>query len=143
MNRTHDLRALALSLIFLLGLAVFVNRPQAVAAPPSRAPRSVVTVFNTAATANTDVLSADIRPLSAAVYRITVFVSGTAAVMNLQITDGSTTEVGQLNSGTALATGQIFTFVVGCRPDYAYGVQFESNTTVDLLLIEEISGGLF
>jgi len=100
-----------------------------------------VNVYGTAETAGADVLAADFAPTRISALRVTVAISGTNAVLNVQMDDGATQIAPDLNDGTALTVGRLYTFSFGAHTDYTYNFQFESNTTCDLLLVEEIQDG--
>lgn len=132
---------------FALGLH---GMPAAEAAPPIDPPSRIAAIHNTAATANTGVVSGGwtleaAYPVEAT--RVTVAISSTSTTLDLTVSDGNTTESLTLNSGTALATGKLYTFSFGtARLDESgdtltYNLDFEASTTVDYLVVERARVG--
>ncbi len=100
--------------------------------------------YDTAVTANTDILAADAASQQPTAYRITIAIKdgATDSITNLVYNDGSTDIVLALNSGTALSAGQLYTFTAGCSKDWTLNIQTEDNTTIGVLLIEAIRDGV-
>lgn len=113
-----------------------------VTAAPEPSPLGVV--FNTAKTANTNILASSLQPTAgrgSVAYRITVGLTSTNSIFNLQVSDGTNTLGLDLNNGTTLTAGRLYTFVVGAHSSYTYNFQVETSTTVGYLLVEEIRDG--
>ena len=140
----------ALVLAVALGLGLWAA-PSVTAAPPSaEKPVKIVAIHNTAASADTGVISGGFQASSSypvEAIRITVCVSGTATTMDLTVSDGTTTEELTFNSATALATGSLYTFTAGIANVDAsgdaltYNIEFEDATTIDYLVIDRARVG--
>ena len=105
-------------------------------------PIARATVFNGAAPgANTDMLAADLTPGRRGAFRITVAVT-TASVFNVSATDGTTTHVWGLNGSVALQAGDVYTFTIGCDPSLSYNFQVETDGVIEVLVVDEIRGGV-
>ena len=84
-----------------------------------------------AVTSNADVLTSSITPSRVGNFRLTVAIpSGqTNSIVNVQTNPGSGLAYGHdLNDGTALTAGRLYTFVWGANPGWTYNLQFESTT---------------
>ena len=114
-------------------------------------PLKVAEVFNTAALANTDIVSVDFTPASPSAgrartgtcaYRVTIALKTTDSVVELQVIQGGVTVEADLNNGTALTAGRLYTFTFGASSACTYNLHCETATTVGYLLIEEIRDGV-
>jgi predicted alpha-1,6-mannanase (GH76 family) len=105
-------------------------------------PGKVATFFNTAVNANTDILTTNYTPKATSAMRLTVALADTDSIVNLNIKSGSTTVKHDLNNGTALTVGRLYTFSFGVDSAYSYNLQVETGTTVSYLLLEEILDGV-
>lgn len=72
-------------------------------------------------------------------FRITVALA-TTSVLNLRVTDGSTPYTQALNDNTALTAGNLYTFVVGCHADYTYAFQVETDSIIQTLIVDVVTG---
>lgn len=108
-------------------------------------PIKLAEVFNTAASGNTDVVGTDFTPVGArsgtVAYRVTIALKTTDSVVELQIIQGGVTVEADLNSGTALTAGRLYTFTFGGSTGCTYNLHCETGTTIGYLLIEEIRDG--
>ena len=105
---------------------------------------TVANVFNTAVSSNTNVFTA-VSPNEARgsiAYRLSIALTSTNSIVNVQISDGSTTAGFDLNDGTALTAGRLSTHTWGGHSDYTYSIQCETGTTIGYLLLEEIRGAV-
>lgn len=115
-------------------------------------PLKVAEIFNTATNANTDLIGTDFTPASPSAgrsrvgtcaYRLTIALKTTDSVVELQIIDSAATTVeADLNGGTALTAGKLYTFTFGGSSTYTYNLHCETATTVGYLLLEEIRDGV-
>lgn len=125
--------------------AALLALPFLVASAHADVPYKAAQVFNTAASANTDIVSADFTPAGAragtAAYRVSIALVTTDSIVELQVISGATTVEADLNSGTALTAGKIYTFTFGASSSLLYNIQCETATTIGYLLIEEIRDG--
>lgn len=107
-------------------------------------PITCVNVFNQAVNANTNVVSTDLTPGKTTIaYRVTVVLSATDSVLEVQVKSGGTTVEADMNSATALTAGNLYTFVFGAHSDYTYNFHFETGCTIGLLLVDEVRAGAF
>ncbi len=105
----------------------------------------VRTLFNQAAPgANTDVLdAASLSQLAVGasdkprMFRVFIAVT-TSTVLNLSITDGSTTHVVGLNASGALNAADLYTFDFMGQPGLTYDLQYETDSVTEVLDILEI-----
>lgn len=96
--------------------------------------------FNiTAPGVDTNVPNVGVKPGPAALLRITIALT-TSSVVNLSVTDGSTTHVWGLNSSTALNAADLYVFELGAMHGLTYDVQVETDGVIEILLIDEILG---
>lgn len=105
--------------------------------------RPIATVFNQSAPgANTNILSTALTPIrNDSVFRITVCLA-TASVLNTTVTSSGTTKTIGLNASSALQAGDMYTFSFGVRSTYTYNFQVETDGVINLLLVEEVVGGV-
>lgn len=81
--------------------------------------------------------------LTSGAYRVTVALSSTNSVFNLQVIGASTEPGGArtvttaMNGGTALTAGQVYTFVVGVDSRWTYNFTCTTSTRVAYLLVDE------
>lgn len=143
---THARSALLGVALFLVGLFAWPVY-QAQASTPA-VQESVL--FNDAATADTDLFGADLRPPEShpvLAYRITISVVSTNTVVNWVTTSGATELVEDLNGGTALTAGNIYTFVLGgartstASEALSYNMRVETTTTIGRLQVDRIEDG--
>ena len=105
---------------------------------------AVGNVFNTAVLVNTDIFT----PVSPAVglgsvaYRISIGLLLTDSIVNVQIDDGVAKTGFDLQDGTALTAGRLYTFTWGAHSDYSYSIQCETATTIGYCLLEEVRGAV-
>jgi len=100
-------------------------------------------LFDSAVNANANLFTA-LRPgggYPSTAYRVTIGIKTTDSIVNVQISDGSTTAGLDLNDGTALTAGRLYTFTFGASATYTYTMQCETACTVGYLLVEEIQSG--
>ena len=105
---------------------------------------TVATVFNTAIAGNTNAFTA-ISPTAgrgSIVYRLSIALTSTDSIVNVQIGDGATVAGFDLQDGTTLTAGRLYTFTWGANSAYTYSVQCETGTTIGYLLLEEIRGAV-
>lgn len=103
-------------------------------------------IFNRAAPgANTDILTTAITPKEGCAIKITALLA-TGSVLNMTVTDGTTTFTGGLNSSTSLNAGDWYTFTIGANPvetnsgdgnPLSYNFQVETDGIIQMLLIQE------
>jgi hypothetical protein len=109
-------------------------------------PLKVAEVFNTAANADTNLVSTSFTPAGArsgvAAYRLTIALKTTDSVVEIQIIRGGVTVEADLNGGTALTAGKLYTFTFGASTSCTYNLHVETGTTIGYLLIEEIRDGV-
>ena len=144
MNRTDRGLLLGITAALVAAMVHFASLTSLQAAPPPPQPKTIANVFATAVNANTDVFTA-ISPVAgrgSVAYRLTIALTSTNSIVNVQISDGSTTTGFDLNDGTALTSGRLYTFVLGCHSDYSYTIQYETGTTTGYLLLEQIRDGV-
>lgn len=131
---------LVLALCLMLGVGIVAKH--ATAADPIRRAR----VFDTAVTGAAPIVTGSITTkstLTSGAYRITVALSGTNSVFNLQVIGASTEPGGArtvttaFNGGTALTAGQIYTFTVGADRQWTYNFTCTTTTRVAYLLVDE------
>jgi hypothetical protein len=130
-------------LVLLLTLAsLFALRGVAEADAPTKVYEAVASE-----SADTDILSADLRPSTeqdgiSAAYHVTVAVVDTSIfyVVKTPASGVQTERVWALNSATVLEGGAYYTFSFGVTRGYTYNFRVKSATTVDLL-VEEILDG--
>lgn len=101
------------------------------------------TVFAQAAPgANTNILATALSPVyGASAFRITVLLA-VASVFKARISDGTTTYDARLNTGIALTAGTLYTFTFATRSAHTYNFQVEADGVIQLLLVEEVPGGV-
>ncbi|MCZ2419748.1 MAG: hypothetical protein LC123_07905, partial [Burkholderiales bacterium] len=130
----------------LLALNITLNLPPARAQQVPNTPVAVAKVFNTAATADTDILPDDFtvpERLGNCAFRVMILVD-TETEFRLAITSGETTKPGDFNGGTALAAGKLYTFTFSAfavsddEDEMTYNFQLDDNANVDFLLVERI-----
>lgn len=100
-------------------------------------PEPVGTVFNTAVTANTDILSSDITIESDGMLRITASVD-TNAVFRVIITREGSTVTLDLNRGVNLIADSLYVFDMGVRENDQINFQVSANATVNVLNVDLI-----
>lgn len=132
----------AMALAVAMCLTLWPSR-NAKAAPPN--PIRAGLIFNTAKTQNTNVFSTSLAPTTSsfrdsAAFRVTICLVSTNSVVNVQISDGQNTVTPDLNSGTALTAGVLYTFSFAVPEGYTLNFQVETSTTIGLLLVEEVTG---
>lgn len=133
----------------LLGAVLGVAASVAVLSRPARAsdiePIEVFSMFDTAVSSNADICTTSLTPATPGTlaYRITIGLLETNSVVNVEVTVNSVSKNFDLNSGTALTAGSLYTFTLGAigGGDYTYNLQCETSTRIGYLLIEEIRGG--
>lgn len=92
--------------------------------------------------ANSDILASALVPSKAAAYRITVQLS-VGSIFNVMVgKTGNTTQTCALNSNTALTAGATYTFSMGVDSDQTYNFQVETDGQIDLLQVDEVTGGV-
>lgn len=136
-----------LALIALLFATMLTPLGLVLADTPADNPNRAL--WNTAASANTDIFSVEARPEASTpsvAYRLTIGLVSTNSIVNVAITGGSSpSTVGfDLNDGTALTAGRLYTFTFGGeRSDSSgnaltYNVQCETATTVGFASLQEV-----
>ena len=101
-------------------------------------------VFNPAVSVNTDIFT-PVSPaagLGSVAYRLSIGLLLTDSIVNIQIDDSSTKTGFDIQNGTALTAGILYTFTWGAYSDYAYSIQCETATTIGYCLLEEIRGAV-
>jgi len=99
-------------------------------------------VFNQSAPgADTNILSSSLTPTMDGAFRLTICLA-TASVVNVTITQSSTTFICGLNSSAPLQAGDLYTFVFGVSAANSYNFQVETNGVIRILQVDEISGGV-
>lgn len=134
--------ALALLFVGLVAVQLRLWPPQADAGERAIAHAAVYDLPSVSATA--DILTSSITPKrESSALRITVALDTTDSVFNVTTTDtaNSTTYTLDLNSGTALTAGNLYTFTVGCRRDCTYNFQVETGTNIAYLVVDEAPDG--
>ena len=92
--------------------------------------------------ANSDILASALVPSKAAAYRITVQLA-VGSIFNVMVgKTGNTTIACALNSNTALTAGATYTFSMGVDSDQTYNFQVETDGQIDLLQVDEVTGGV-
>lgn len=83
----------------------------------------------------------------AVLVRVTVLLGGNST-LSVGVTDGTTTAVGALNSGSALGSGNWYTFELEMRGfmsttanKLTYDFILGTNVTVNALFVSEVGGG--
>lgn len=139
-ERAKNRSLAALFLALCLALPVGLGVRSASAAPE---PSTIANVFNTAVNANTNVFPAKTPTANrgSVAYRLTICLTSTDSIVNVQISDGTAFGF-DLNDGTALTAGRMYTFTWGAHSDYSYSIQYETGTTTGYLLLEEIRDGV-
>jgi hypothetical protein len=132
-------RALALVVAVLVGLLLL-----GVGVAKALSPIQVARVFNTAANANTNLVTSFTPQTQSGIssaYRVTIALKTTDSVLELQIVNGGTTVEADLNNGDALTAGKLYTFTFGASRSETFNLHVETATTIGYLLIEEIKDG--
>lgn len=131
------------ALVGILCLALFAAiwpPTAAVAAPPTDTiTRAELHGYAVSGTADILTSSATCSRPSAA-YRLTIALDSTDSVVNVVVstTGGDGSYVLDLNSGTALSAGNLYTFQWGVTENLRYNLQVETGTTLAYLLLEEV-----
>ena len=109
------------------------------------------TVFNGSAPgANTGITGGITFSGSAGAARITIALT-TSSVVNVSCTDGSTTHKWGLNASSALNAGDVYTFSLGVSATddgtstgtaLTYDIEVETDSVIEILIIDEIKGGV-
>lgn len=110
------------------------------------------TIFNGSAPgANTGIVSGGMTfSESAGAARVTIALT-TSSVVNVTCTDGSTTHKWGLNASGALNTGDLYTFSFGVSASddgtsdgtgLTYNLEVETDGVIEILLVDEIKGGV-
>ena len=136
-------RWLLAALLICSALVAGLTRP---ATASDIEPLEVFSLFDTAVSSNADICTASLTPKTPGTlaYRITLGLTTTNSVVNVEVTGPTGASLNfDLNSGTALTAGNLYTFTFGAKGggDYSYNLQCETTTRVGYLLIEEIRGG--
>ena len=135
----NKFKALLLSLLAGVALTLLVQG----LAHADRNAVSQAVIYRTVVVGGTDILPADITPsLTASAFRLTITLEGAPSVVDVKITDGASPFTTSLNSGNALAVGQLHTFVLGAPDTLDFNLQCQSGTTVTLILDEILDGAL-
>jgi len=96
-------------------------------------------VFNTAVTANTDILPSDLSPTrNPATFRIYACFS-VAGVLTVRRTSGGVTVSEQLNAGAALAANAAYMFDIIVERGETINLQYSVNATCICLKVIEIA----
>lgn len=90
--------------------------------------------------ANTDIIGSDITPDRNGAFRVTV-VLATASVLNVMIDDGTNSYACGLNESNALQAGDLYTFTFSVAKQNGYNFQVETNGIIQVLQVDEVSGG--
>lgn len=98
-------------------------------------PQPLATVFNTAVTASTDILSEDLSITSTGIIRITVAVSSDTT-FSIVITRNGTSVTLDYNSGNDLVGNAVYMFDVGVRDGDEINFQAGANVTLLLLNVD-------
>jgi hypothetical protein len=134
-------RWLLAALLLVATLVAGLSRP---ATASDVEPREVFSLFDTAVSSNADVCTSSLTPATPGTlaYRITLSLLATDSVVNVEVTKSSVSKNFDLNGGTALTAGCLYTFTFGAKGGgaYAYNLQCETGTRIGYLLIEEIRG---
>jgi hypothetical protein len=113
--------------------------------------RAKYTGFNVSAPgADTGITSGVKFTPSASVCRITIALT-TSSVVNITCTDGSTTHKWGLNASAALNAADLYTFTFAVRAnatglagglDLTYDVEVETDSIIEILLLDEVVGAV-
>lgn len=129
----------------LLVVATLVSGLSSQATASDIEPRTAFSLFDTGVSSNADICTTSLTPATPGTlaYRITIGLLETNSVVNVEVTVNSVSKNFDLNSGTALTAGSLYTFTLGAigGGDYTYNLQCETSTRIGYLLIEEIRGG--
>lgn len=134
-------RRFAFALAVLAALALPVWAAVRITDTPRVPARQLAGSFNAAPPgANTDILAADLSPaIDGSAFRVTVALT-TASVFNVTATDGTTTHVWSLNSGTALNADDLYTFTFATDTSLDFNFQVPTNGTIEFLSVQEVVG---
>lgn len=108
--------------------------------------------------ADTNILNPSIQPdYPFSTFRVTVALAG-ASVFQVTVNDGATTKTCKFNAGAQLAAGCLYTFDFGVAHkvdlpamgapsgddarDLYYNFQVATDVAIDLLIVDEIPGGV-
>jgi hypothetical protein len=92
--------------------------------------------------ANTDILASALTPSKAAAYRFTIQLT-VSSIFNVMIgKTGNTTQTCALNDNGALTAGALYTFTMGVDSDQTYNFQVETDGQIDILQVDEVTGGV-
>lgn len=110
----------------------------------------IVSIFNQAAPgANTDIATDFNVDKNVTALRISVALT-TGSVFNIACRAGATEHIWGLNSSTALNAGDAYTFTIGCRRYddgletgtlLTYNFQVETDSVIEMLMVEGVTGG--
>ena len=101
-------------------------------------------VYDLAATSNANVLTSSLTTSQGtSALRITIGLTGTDSIVELRTirNSDSVTIDFDLNDGTALTAGRIYTFTVGAANAASFNIQCETTTRVGVLIIDEVQDG--
>lgn len=127
-------------LVLCLSLVLVAIYTPAKAAPPD--PIRRFRLFDTGVTGAASIATSSLTTkstLTSGAYRVTVALSGTNSVFNLQATSGSTTVTTAFNGGTALTAGNVYTFTVGVDGAYTYNFTATTTTRVAYMIVDEVT----
>lgn len=139
-NRTAWALALAAALL-ALGPMIFSSPPAQADTPPNV--RKAIG-NDQAVTADQDVFDSDVQMIDSSwpgsCWRVWILIDegASGSVVNRVYSDGS---VGALNGGTALTAGVEYGFVVGAISSTTWNLQFETTTTADHVIVQEMREG--
>ena len=99
--------------------------------------------FNVAAPgSNINILATSLTPYDkASTIRVTVSLT-TGSVFNAILTQGATSFTCKLNKGAALTAAVLYTFTFAGGDDTTINFQVETNSIINVLFVDEISGGV-
>lgn len=139
---------LAAGFVVLLAIAGWVLKP-AEARPPSSPTELQFCGFDLPASSGAAIVTGSLTPsitYPTVAYAITISVD-TDSVVNFTSSDGTTTYDDDLNSGTALTAGAVYTFLVSAArtstnsaATMQYNIECETTCRIRRLQIDEVRG---
>ena len=105
-------------------------------------PRKRESVFNTSVTANNDIFSSDITPVTVPSYLRIYAAFDTAGVLTLQRTSGGTTVSENLNAGNSLVANAAYVFDIITDEGETYNLQYSVDATALKIIVLEIDRGI-
>lgn len=146
MNRPAYINRAILVALFALAMTIPALFMPARAAPPDPIRRG--RIFDLPVTGAAAIFSSALTTksnLTSGAYRITIGLSGTNSVVNVQVIQASPakTYTLALNGGTTCTAGNLYTFTTGVDGFCSYNLTCTTSTTIAVLIVDEvISDGL-